>query len=163
MLPMKTLKIVLRRIAFASLFVLVVAGAQQQVAGKDPTREVLGLRLGMSEQSARSRLQKIATWQKPAFKKRLEVWILSHDPTYNYLVVKFKNSQLIFIQAVVNAAAHVRYEDLGSLAHAVTRSDGHTHTYEWKIKPHGKQAGCLLIARGSNPEFLTSYSIYIIP
>lgn len=160
---MKTGKVALRRILIASWLVLLVAGAQQHVAGKDPTREVLGLRLGMSEQSARSRLQKIATWQKPAFKKRLEVWTLSHDPTYNYLVVKFKNSQLIFVQAVVHPTAQVRYDDLGSLADAVTRSDGHTHAYEWKIKPRGKKAGYLLIARGSNPEFLTSYSLYIIP
>jgi len=160
---MKRSKAVIRPLMVASLMMLLMGGTRLPVVAKDPTREVLGLRLGMGEQSARSRLQKIATWQKPPFKKRLEVWILSHDPTYNYLIVKFKNSQLIFIQAVVHATAHVRYDDLGSLAHAVTRSDGHTYTYEWKVRPQAKKAGYLLMARGNNSEFLTSYSLYIIP
>ncbi len=160
---MKKSKAVIRPLVVASLMMLVVGAARLPVVAKDPTREVLGLNLGMTEKSARSRLQKIATWQKPDRKKRLEVWILKSDPTYNFLIVKFKESRLIFIQAVVHSTARVRYDDLGNLAQAVTRSDGHTHTYEWKIKPRGKKAGYLLLARGSNSEFLTSYSLYIIP
>jgi hypothetical protein len=156
-------KAVKRRLMIASLMILVAAGSHFAVLAKDPTREVLGLRLGMSEQSARNRLTKIATWQKPDRKKRLEVWVLKGDPTYRFLIVKFKESQLIFVQAVVNETAHVRYDELGSLAQAVNRSDGHTHTYEWKVKPRAKQAGYLLIARGTNSEFVTSYSLYIIP
>lgn len=151
-----------RRLMIASLMVL-VAGAYVQALAKDPTKEVVGLRLEMSEKSARARLEKIATWQKPDRKKRLEVWVLKSDPTYRYVTVKFKENKLIFLQAAVNETAHVRYQDLGSLAHAVTRSDGYTHTYEWKVKPHAHKAGYLLIARGNNSEFLTSYSIYIIP
>lgn len=156
-------KAVIRPLVVAGLMMLLVGGASPPVVAQHPKREVLGLKLGMTENSAHSRLQKIATWQKPDRKKRLEVWILKSNPTYNYLIVKFKESRLIFIQAVVHSTARVRYDDLGSLAQAVTRSDGHTHTYEWKIKPRGNKAGYLLIARGSNSEFLTSYSIYIIP
>lgn len=43
---------------------LVLACASVQAAGKQPRRDVLGIRLDMSEDEARNRLQKIGSQQK---------------------------------------------------------------------------------------------------
>ena len=35
------------------------------------------------------------------------------------------------------------------------------YSYKWKIPAREKESAVLLIARGNNAEFLTSYSLYL--
>ncbi|HEX3279721.1 MAG TPA: hypothetical protein VHR36_00705 [Pyrinomonadaceae bacterium] len=130
-----------------------------------PSREVFGIRLGMTEDAVHKRLRKIATQQKEEREEEeeggeQEVWILKKDARYNYLLTKFsREHRLILVTAVANPN-RVRYSDLGEAKDATVATDGMNYSYKWKIAAQGKERAVLLIARGSNAEFLTSYSLY---
>jgi len=129
-----------------------------------PPREVFGLRLGMSEESVHKRLRKIATQQKEEKEAEeggeQEVWVLKKDARYNYLLTRFAGDHRLIFVTVVAQPNRVRYGDLANVDEATKATDGTNYSYKWKVEPSRKQPGYLLIARGSSPEFLTSYSLY---
>ncbi|MEO7970998.1 MAG: hypothetical protein ABI698_06850 [bacterium] len=148
-----------------SLLLLLLSSSIQSAPAK-PSREVFGLSLGMSEAAVHKRMRKIATQQKEEREKEegseQEVWILKKDARYNYLLTKFdREHRLIFVTAVAHPN-RVRYSDLGETKDATVATDGINYSYKWKIAAQGKERAVLLIARGSNAEFLTSYSLYFI-
>lgn len=135
-----------------------------QAASAKPSREVFGLRLGMSEETVHKRMRKIATQQNEEREEEeggeQEVWILKKDARCNYLLTKFsREHQLILVTAVAHPN-RVRYSDLGDTKDATVATDGMNYSYKWKIAAQGKERAVLLIARGSSAEFLTSYSLY---
>jgi len=141
---------------------LVVAGSLSALA--KPLREVLGLRLGMSEESVHQHLRKIATQQKEEREAEeggeQEVWILKKDVRFNYILTKFSGEHRLILVTVVAHPGRVRYSDLGETKDATVASDGMNYSYKWKIPAQEKERAVLLIARGSNADFLTSYSLY---
>ncbi len=145
------------------LLSLVCSGAR--AAPAKPSREALGLRLGMSEEAVHKRLQRIATQQKEEREEEeggeQEVWVLKKDLRYNYLFTKFSREHRLILVTVVAHPSRVRYSDLGETKDATVATDGMNYSYKWKIVAQGKERAVLLIARGSNAEFLTSYSLYV--
>jgi hypothetical protein len=135
-----------------------------QAAPAKPSREVFGLRLGMSEEAVHKRMRKIATQQKEEREEEeggeQEVWILKKDARYNYLLTKFSREHRLILVTAVAHPSRVRYSDLGETKDATVATDGINYSYKWKIPAQGKDRPVLLIARGSNAEFLTSYSLY---
>jgi hypothetical protein len=135
-----------------------------QAASTKPSREVFGLRLGMSEEAVHKRLRKIATQKKEEREEEeggeQEVWILKKDASYNYLLTKFSREHRLILVTAVAHPNRVRYSDLGETKDATLATDGMNYSYKWKIAAQGKERAVLLIARGSSAEFLTSYSLY---
>jgi hypothetical protein len=135
-----------------------------QAASTKPSREVFGLRLGMSEEAVHKRLRKIATQKKEEREEEeggeQEVWILKKDARYNYLLTKFSREHRLILVTAVAHPNRVRYSDLGETKDATLATDGMNYSYKWKIAAQGKERAVLLIARGSSAEFLTSYSLY---
>ena len=109
-------------------------------------------------------MRKIATQQKEEREEEeggeQEVWILKKDARYNYLLTKFSREHRLIFVTVMTHPGHVRYSDLGETKDATVATDGINYSYKWKIPAQGKERAVLLIARGSNAEFLTSYSLY---
>jgi hypothetical protein len=142
---------------------LVCAGAQAAFA--KPSREAFGLRLGMSEESVHKRMRRIATQQKEEREEEeggeQEVWILKKDARYNYLLTKFSREHRLILVTVVAHPSRVRYSDIGETKDATVATDGINYSYKWRIPAQGKERAVLLIARGSNAEFLNSYSLYL--
>jgi len=126
--------------------------------------EVFGLRLGMSEEAVHKRMRSIATQQKEERDEEeggeQEVWILKKDARYNYLLTKFNSEHRLMFVTVVARPGQVRYSDLGDPKGAAVATDGANYSYKWKIPGGKKDKALLLIARGGNAEFLTSYSLY---
>jgi hypothetical protein len=150
------------------LLLLIISLATQTVAAgaQRAPRAPFGLRLGMSEEAAKERLRKIATQQKEEREEEeggeQEVWIFKQDPKYNYLIAKFSREHLLILITVVARPQQVRYGDVANLDTAAKASDGQNYSYKWKVEP-GKGARAYVInARGSSPEFLTSYSVYYV-
>jgi hypothetical protein len=145
------------------LLVLVVASVR--AAAKKP-HDILGLRPGMSEAVVHSRLRKIGKQQKEEREREeeggeQEVWILKNDHRFDYLVMRFdRQHRLSFVTAVVRKDARMRYGDVAELKEARHATDGRNHSYTWTITASGSQPGYLVVARGSNPDFLASYSLY---
>lgn len=119
----------------------------------------------MSKEAVHKRMRRIATQQKEEREEEeggeQEVWILKKDPRYNYLLTKFSREHRLIFVTVVAHPSRVRYSDLGETKDATVATDGMNYSYKWKIAAQGKERAVLLVARGSNAEFLTSYSLYV--
>ena len=148
---------------FSLLFVLVLFSSTQAAPAK-PSREAFGLRLGMSEEAVHKRMRRIATQQKEEREEEeggeQEVWVLKKDSRYNYLLTKFSREHRLIFVTVVAHPNRVRYSDLGETKDATVATDGINYSYKWKIPGEKAERAVLLIARGSNAEFLNSYSLY---
>jgi hypothetical protein len=153
-----------RKLFLSSLLLLLVFAGIQAAPGK-PSREVFGLRLGMSEEAVHKRMRRIATQQREEREEEeggeQEVWILKKDSRYNYLITKFSREHRLLFVTVVAHPSRVRYSDLGETKDATVDTDGMNYSYKWKIPAQGKERAELLIARGGNAEFLTSFSLYL--
>jgi hypothetical protein len=149
---------------FSTLLLLLVCASVQTAFAK-PSREVFGLRLGMSEESVHKRMRRIATQQKEEREEEeggeQEVWILKKDARYNYLLTKFSREHSLILVTVVAHPSLVRYSELSETKDATVATDGINYSYKWKIPAQGKERAVLLVARGSNAEFLNSYSLYL--
>lgn len=152
-----------------TLFVLLgLALVMQEVTASAQRAPSLpfGLQLGMSEESAHQQLKKIASQQKAERDEEeggeQEVWILKSDAKFSYVIAKFSREHRLILITAVARPLQVRYGDVGSLNTAAKASDGKNYSYKWKVEP-GKHAQAYVInARGSSPEFLTSYSVYYV-
>ena len=61
---------------------------------------------------------------------------------------------------VVAHPKRVRYADIASLDLATKATDGINYSYKWKVPATKQQPAVIIIARGSDTRFLTSYSVY---
>jgi hypothetical protein len=156
----------MKRKLFPAILLLLLIFSGAQAAAAKPSREAFGLRLGMTEEAVHKRMRRIATQQKEEREEEeggeQEVWILKRDPKFNYLIAKFSSEKSLILITVVARPQQVRYGDVANLDTAAKASDGQNYSYKWKVEP-GKGARTYVInARGSSPEFLTSYSVYYV-
>ncbi len=79
---------------------------------------------------------------------------------FDYLLTKFNREHRLRFVTVVAHPNRVRYGDIASVDEAIKATDGINYSYKWKVEPSKQERGYLLIARGSSPQFLTSYSLY---
>jgi hypothetical protein len=152
------------RLSLFIFLLMLLAAARVQAGPNHPPREAFGVRPGMNEEAVHRRLKKIATQQKEEKEEEgegeQEVWVLKKDSRFDYLLVRFDaRHELWLITVVARKDAGVRYSDLGALENAKHATDGRNVTYRWNVSAKGKQAGYVVIARGSNPDTLASYSI----
>jgi hypothetical protein len=158
---------VIRKAIVSSLVIFLIVAADLQampIAPKKPPREVFGLSLGMSEESVHRRLRKIAIQKKEEREEEeggeQELWILKRDSRFNYVLTRFTGDHRLIFVTVVAHPNRVRYGDIANVDEATKATDGTNYSYKWRVEAGRKQPGYLLIARGSSPEFLTSYSLY---
>jgi len=154
----------LRSQAVSFLLLLTFVLSASPVAAAKPVRELFGLKIGMSEESVRKKLKKIATQQKEEKEKEeegeQEVWSLKKDDRFDYILTRFNRDHRLTLITVVARPNRVRYSDVAETKEATVASDGRNYSYRWKVERDGRQPAYLLIARGSSSEFLTSYSLY---
>ena len=132
-------------------------------AAKNPRGDILGVRIGTSEETAHRRLRKIGRQQKEdkdsESEGEQEVWLL-RDRRLDYLVLRFnREHKLWHLTVVARQGSHVLYSELGDIKNANHATDGRNHTYTWTVNKHGNQAGYVVVARGGDPSYLTSYSM----
>ncbi len=145
------------------LTLLLTAGVSVAAAGREnrPRRDIIGLRLGMSKEDAHSRLQKIGTLQREE-RGRQEVWEV-RAPYFSHVIVGFdKQSRIRFVTAVAREGGErMRYADVASLKKARQEGDAsaNNYNYVWKLAAHGKEPKGLVMARGRDPQYLSTYSI----
>ncbi len=153
----------LRNIVMVLFVLAITSGANVNAwpgASKKPSREVFGLRMGMSEESVHKRLRKIAVQRKEEKEEKegeQEVWTLKRDSRFNYLLTRFDRNHRLFFVMVVAHPNRVRYNELATIRNAEMATDGRNYSYKWKVQGNGREKGYLIAARGNSPEFLTSY------
>ncbi len=144
-------------------FVASVGAAAGGGASPQPRRDILGVKVGMSAEAARSQLQKIGRFQKEE-RKRHEVWEV-RDPHFSHLIIQFDKAKLVhFVTAVARedaARVRLRYKDMVELKKAkqtgeVAKSN---YRYAWTVPASGTDPKLSVVAWGRDPQYLQYYSI----
>lgn len=130
-------------------------------AGNEPQRDIVGIKLSMSKEDAHRQLQKIGRLEREE-RKRQEVWEVS-DPRFSHIIIGFdKEAQVRFVTAVARAdGQRMSYKDIGNLkkARQIGNVAINNYHYIWVLAAHGKEPKGLVVARGRDPQFFTTYSI----
>src|ERR1044071_1626391 len=154
----------LRRHALSFLLLLTFLVSAFPVSAEKRVRDLFGLKIGMSEESVRKKLKKIATQQKEEKEKEeegeQEIWSLKKDDRFDYILTRFNRDHRLTLITVVARPHRGRDSGIAQTKEATVASDGRNYSYRWKVERDGRQPAYLLIARGSSSEFLTSYSLY---
>ncbi|HKP45004.1 MAG TPA: hypothetical protein VJT50_00265 [Pyrinomonadaceae bacterium] len=153
----------MRKTSLALVLLSLLASVTAAESSK-PARQAFGLRIGMNEESVHKRMRRIATQQKEEREEEeggeQEVWVLKQSAQYRYVLTKFSRDHKLILITVMAQRNQVKYSDLGDVKTATVASDGINYSYKWKLPAQGKETALMVIARGSNTDFLTSYSIY---
>ncbi len=159
--------LVMKKLVIFGLFTFLFTAnifASGALPPKEPAREILGLRIGMTKADAQVQLQKIGRLQREE-RKRQEVWEI-RDPRFSHLIIQFeKGTQLVhFVTAVARADAQaekMRYSDVGELKKARQKGDAakKNYRYEWGLEAAGKDPKVQIVAWGRDPQYLQYYSI----
>jgi hypothetical protein len=135
--------------------------ASASAFGAEPRRDILGLRLGMSTEAAHTQLQKIGRLERNE-RKRQEVWEV-RDRHFTHLIVGFdKAGQVRFVTAVAREnGERMRYSDVADLKKARQLGDAaiNNYHYVWELAAKRKEMKSFVVARGRDPQYLTTYSI----
>lgn len=127
----------------------------------EPKPEILGVRLGMSREEARARLQEIGKLEKEE-RKQQEVWRLTDDPNYSHLMVAYNKgyTSVRYITAVANEQGRrLRYEDFIDPGRARLESTQASRTYTQETPARDAQPGFVAKVIGNDPTYLKYYSV----
>ena len=123
-------------------------------------KEILGISVGMNRTDALARLEQIGRREKEE-RKQQEVWILDNDPRFSHLIVAFTKGygEVRYVTAKARDCAHVRYQDVLDLTKAKQMGAPNNNKYVLEIPAAGQTPGYVMMARGTDPSFLTYLSI----
>ncbi len=153
-------------LCFISLLVAacVSAAAERPVR---PRRDIVGLRIGMTEEAARRRLEQIGRPRKEEQEEeeegREEVWEV-RDPFFSHVIVGFDEKERVrYVTAVARegGSRRMRYSDVASLKTARQEGDVsiNNYRYVWELARRGREPRCRVEARGRDPLYLSTYTI----
>lgn len=123
----------------------------------------MGIHLTLAQDDVHKRLKEIGTFVRDE-RKRQEIWQV-RDPSFSHLIVAFgKNGKLRFVTAVARedgGAKRVSYGEIGDLEKARQAGDPgiKNFIYEWDLPSQDGNPHTLVIVRGRDPAFLTTYSL----
>lgn len=150
----------------ASIVVLLLALTSSFVTAAEPEvqREILGLRLDMTKEEVETRLKEIGKFVRDE-RKQQQVWE-AKDKSFSHVIVGYEKAGpgLRYVTAVAREdkdAERIRYSDLGKFEAARQAGDPkiNNFNYEWTLPSVKGHPEMLVIARGRDPEFLSTVSL----
>ena len=146
------------RTVLVCLLMLVLLGAA--ASAQEPPQDVLGVRPGMSEGEVRSLLDKAGREVREERQKQ-KVWEVK-DGRVSHVIVRFSGDNVVrWVTAMARkeGEGRLRYADLGDTSRAEHKTDGRNHTYIWRVAASKGRPGFLVVAGGSDPQYITSYRL----
>ena len=142
-----------------SLLLLLVMGIVISAAAARPRPEIMGIRLDMSHEDARARLQSIGSLERED-RKRQEVWAVK-DPRISHLLVGYDGDYRVrYVTAIARAdGPRMRYQDVADLKSAQRSNTPGNHKFTWEFEEHRGKEAFIIIARGRDAQYLDSYSV----
>lgn len=143
-----------------ALFILCLLLQPLQADEKKPARDILGLRLSMSESAVKARLKEIGSFER-AEPPRQEVWKV-RDSHFSAIAIGFnKEGKLRYILAAARTdknAKPMAYTEVGDLkkAHQAGDIKIKNFIYEWELPARGDEPKMTVIAMGRDPKFLNT-------
>lgn len=146
----------MRRAGFLAFLVLSLTAL---AVGKQPAPQILGLRLGMSYNRAHTRLIEIGQFKSED--ESQQVWKLSYDKHYQYLIIGFDRDRTVrYITVLARPDGQpVNYADVGNLADAARSGGEGNLRYTWKANDKKGRFEYLAIAKGKDHRYLNRYAI----
>jgi hypothetical protein len=143
-----------------SLSMILLIAAAIQGKGKGPPHEILRISLGMTRADVHARLQKIGHLEKEE-RKRQEVWGLKQNAYFSHLLIGFDSDfKVRYLTAVARPnGRRMRYSDLADLKLAKQKRLLQNFQYEWQVPARGNLPAYVVMARGTDPRYLTTYSL----
>ena len=137
--------------------------AAPALCAEEPAREILGIGLEMTREDAQKRLKEIGTFERQE-RKQQEIWKV-RDATFSHVIIGAdKEGKLRFLTAVAREdadAKRVAYVSVGNLEAARQAGDVSIRNfhYEWRLPEGNGRPATLVVARGRDPKFLTTFSL----
>lgn len=154
--------------ALCVLIIVLVFGVQAmspQAVSKELSSDILGISIGMNEPDAHARLQKIGRLEKQE-RGAQEVWALSDDAQFAYLIVGFdKSGQVRYVTVKARDVGsgkqprRLRYADVADIKKARQVIGSGNYEYIWEVAPSANRPAYNVIARGTDPQYLLYYSL----
>ncbi|MGH9902821.1 MAG: hypothetical protein ACRD68_13520, partial [Pyrinomonadaceae bacterium] len=127
-----------------------------------PPPDALGIRIGMSQKEARGRLEKVGRLLKEE-RKRQEVWALDRDPHFASMILGFDGEyrvRYVTLAARAGGAGRMRYSDVADVKGAQQTVGVNNYKYTWRVAARGgDRPGYVVVARGTDPQYLSYFSI----
>ena len=145
--------------ALLALSILVSHGS----AAGEPKRDILGMHLEMTQEEATKRLNQIGSLEREE-RKQQAVWQV-RDASFSHLIIGMtKEGKLRYVTAVAredNEAKRLPYSSVGELKQARQAGDPaiNNFIFEWSLPARKDQPAAIAVARGRDPEFLSTYSL----
>ncbi len=142
-----------------AIVLLLLALAPFHAEAREPQPEILGVRLGMEKKEARERLGQLGKLEREE-RKRQEVWQLT-DARYSHLLLGFDpEGRVRYVTAIARPQGkRVPYTEVGDPKTATrTGAPGH-RKYVWEVAEKSGGQGFLVMARGTDPRFLSTWSV----
>lgn len=158
----------MRKKLLVCLILCVIGVVAPGAAAREPRGEVLGVRVGMSEEEVRGALGKVGR-QLPGQDTKSQVWEV-RDRQISHVILKYDRGRRV---RSLTAQAHtaeskdrrrMRYGEVGNTGRAFQKppaGEKSNFVYSWSVEPKGGALGYVVVARGSHPEYLTTFSIII--
>jgi hypothetical protein len=143
--------------------VLGILGLGNGALAQVPERQILGLRLSVTEENTHERLKAIGKLVRTE-EKRQEVWQI-RDEKFSHLIVGFnKIGKLRYVTAVAREdkdATRVPYDQIGDLKQARQAGDPKVKNfnYQWELAADKDDPHMLVIAMGRDAKFLSTYTL----
>src|ERR1700676_5556019 len=143
----------------AAFLVFLVLSLSVVAYGRQPAPEILGLRLGMSYSQAHARLNEIGQFKSED--EGQQVWTLSRDKHYQYLIIGFDRDRNVRYVTVLPRpdGQPVNYADVGNLAYAARSGGEGNLRYTWKANDKKGHFEYLAIAKGKDQRYLNRYAV----
>ncbi len=145
------------------VLLLALVASRNGALARLPERQILGIRLRMTEQSVHERLKAIGTLVRKE-EKRQEVWQI-RNASFSHLIVGFnKENRLRYVTAVSREdkdAKRVSYDQIGDLKQAKQAGDPRINNfnYQWDLAADKTNSHMQAIAMGRDPKLLTTYTL----
>lgn len=151
----------MKRLPIVFAFLLLSFTPAATAAGKEPVPGVLGISIGMSREAAHKKLGRIGRLEKEE-RKQQEVWILTGDRHYESLILGFNKDYtgVRYITAKAREGGRrVRYGDALDTAKARQLGTAGNYKYVQEVAARAGRPGYVLTARGTDPVYLTYFSV----
>ena len=141
------------------LTLFVILGVAVGAVAKEPAPEIMGIRLGMTRDSAHARLQSLGSLEKEE-RKRQEVWAIK-DRRVSHLLIGFdKEFRVRYVTAIARPGGeHIRYQEVADLERAKRTNTQGNYKFTWVVSAHGGEPGYVVMAHGRDPKYLETYSV----
>ena len=135
--------------------------AGETASGNNLPNNILGIKLGMTEQEAKNRLQEIGKFTRVE-PKRQQIWALKDNSRFGYVAVGFdKENKVHYVSAIAapKSREKMRYTEIGDLSAAKAEIAKPNYIYTWTIPAANGNSPYMILARGTNAEYLNTYTI----